>query len=277
MGFKSTQTFALLCGRKTSCFPLKTLQNPDNSAFNFQRSIDRITHSPKNEKNTHHNTGTKMLRFLLITLLNIAPYNLNAYNHTTNLIQQNIDESSDVLIHSQLSEAEAIEIIEFLHTQGINAKKAETRSQQLQEASATPWDIYVAPIDAVEAITFINDAELPKRKKSLLFEEYIRRQREKFAGDGTHTQATAEATEEIQKIPGVIDAEVLVNRPGNGQVYATIYVRHDGILDDPNGDTAEHIKNIALNTIPELVIKNLNFITERDRPNSYELPEYAPK
>lgn len=184
------------------------------------------------------------------------------------------DVKGEVLIHSRLTEAQADEIIHGLSLEGIEAKKVKTINKWLKEQPDASWEIYVNPKDVAQAVAVIEQAGLPKRRKSLLFENYIRRQRELFIKDGVLEDFEDDILEEIKENPGIVDIEVLIKRLKTGEVEATVYIRHDGILDDPSSQEAQEIKMMLLDSIPGLTMDRLNFITERDRPRHYQLPNY---
>jgi len=222
------------------------------------------------------------LFLFVVTFFILSAARLPAYQYTDELIQYEVDKengASLVIVRSQLTEEEANIIIDFLSSNGLVATKEQTKSEQLAQLSENSWEVYVTSGDAVEAIVSLDQEKLPLRKKNLLFEEYMRRQRERFQSYGDNSEIIDSVQEEVQKIPGVTDVEVLINKPlidqkNFGRIQATLYVRHNGSLDDPNSDFSIKIKKIAIDLIPDLKMKNLVLITEKDAPTKYELPDF---
>ncbi|MEC7838969.1 MAG: hypothetical protein VX777_02895 [Chlamydiota bacterium] len=212
--------------------------------------------------------------FLLFILLSWLPF-VEAYDDTAEHFQRELLKGSDnslVIVRSQLSESEADTIVDFLASKKVTAFKQHSKSDQLTELSDNFWEVYVASSDAAEAIIAIDEEGLPVREKSLVFEEYMRRQRERFQDMERDSQVVEVIRNKVKKIAGVIEVEVLY-RNNDEEVYATIYVRHNGSLDDPSSELAEKIKKIVLVNIPNLKEKNLKLITERDIPGTYQLPD----
>lgn len=186
--------------------------------------------------------------------------------------------SSSRTIVNALDEREANEILVFLSSKNIEAAKV-----QNQEAGATGgakivlWDIQVPESQAVEAMALLNQSGLPRRRgQSLLnifaggglvpseLQEKIRYQ----AGLAEQIAST------IRKIDGVLDAEVQISfpeedplNPGKkkGKLTASVYVKHSGVLDDPNSLLIPKIKRLVAASVPGLDYDNVTVIADRAR------------
>ncbi len=186
--------------------------------------------------------------------------------------------SSQKTIVNGLDEREANEIIVFLSNKGIQSTKAAA-------AAATGgggpkiqlYDIQVPAARSTEAMAMLNIAGLPrKRGESLLqifaggglvpsqLEEKIRYQRG-LAQDVANT---------IRKIDGVLDTDVILSFPEEdplnpeknvGQTTASVYVKHSGILDDPNSHMITKIRRLVASSITGLSFDNVTVIGDRAR------------
>jgi type III secretion protein J len=184
-----------------------------------------------------------------------------------------------------LDEKEANEISVFLSTRGIDVGKvrvAETGGGGA--AKAAIFDITVNEEQATEAMSLLNQVGLPRRRGQNLLglfgnvglvpsemQEKIRYQ----AGLAEQIAST------IRKIDGVLDAEVQVSFPEEDplnpkaekkqKITASVYVKHSGVLDDPNSHLITKIKRLVAASITGLDFDNVTVISDRARFS--ELPE----
>lgn len=184
-------------------------------------------------------------------------------------------------IVSDIGEKEANEIIVFLAGHGIPAdKKAQSTTAAGGGGEVTFYSITVPSNQAVEALSILNRNGLPRRPGSNLLtifaksglvssaqEEQIRYQ------EGLSTQIAGV----IRKIDGVIDADVQISFPATeaqpgaspeevqGEVRASVYVKHSGILDDPNSQLVNKIKRLVAGSVVGLTFDNVTVVTDRAR------------
>lgn len=189
--------------------------------------------------------------------------------------------ASQKTIVNSLDEREANEILVFLSSKGIQAIKAQsTESAGPGASKAVLWDIKVDTTQANEAMALLNQAGLPRRKgQSLLgifaggglvpseLQEKIRYQ----AGMAEQIAST------IRKIDGVLDAEVQISipeenplstEPEKKKITASVYVKHSGVLDDPNAHLINKIKRLVAASVPGLDYDNVTVIGDRARYSS---------
>lgn len=178
-----------------------------------------------------------------------------------------------------LDEKEANEITVFLSTRGIAATKvriAETGGGG--GAKIAMFDISVREDQATEAMSLLNQAGLPRRRGQNLLglfanvglvpsemQEKIRYQ----AGLAEQIAST------IRKIDGVLDAEVQISFPEEDplnpkaekkqKITASVYVKHSGVLDDPNSHLITKIKRLVAASITGLDFDNVTVISDRAR------------
>lgn len=184
-------------------------------------------------------------------------------------------------IVSSLKEKEANEIIVFLASYGIDAEKTATSTGAAGGGADQEklWSITVPTNQATDALALLNKAGLPRRPGPSLLslfpksglvssaqEEQIRYQEglaEQIAGT-------------IRMIDGVTDAVVQISFPvteatvtGTAErvesVRASVYVKHTGILDDPNSQLITKIKRLVAASVVGLEYANVTVVADRAR------------
>jgi type III secretion protein J len=182
-------------------------------------------------------------------------------------------------IVNALEEKDANEIIVFLSGKGIDVGKVAEIPSGGGGAKIILYDIDVPNDQVTEAMTILNQAGLPRRRaQSLLgifsgaglvpsdLEQKIRYE----AGLAEQIAST------IRKIDGVIDAEVQVSfpqedplNPGQykGKITASVFVKHNGILDDPNSHLITKIKRLVASSITGLSYDDVTVIPVRAQIN----------
>jgi type III secretion protein J len=177
-----------------------------------------------------------------------------------------------------LDEKEANEIVVFLSTRGINVNKVRSAEAAGPGGAQIPrFDISVKEDQATEAMSLLNQSGLPRRRgQSLLglfanvglvpseMQDKIRYQ----AGLGEQIAST------LRKIDGVLDAEVQISFPEEDPlrpeaekkpITASVYIKHSGVLDDPNAHLITKIKRLVAASITGLDFDNVTVIGDRAR------------
>lgn len=186
-------------------------------------------------------------------------------------------------IVNQMDEKEANEILVFLSTRGISATKVRVAEGGGGGAKIPLFDITVDEDRATEAMSLLNQAGLPRRRAQNLLgifanvglvpsemQDKIRYQ----AGLAEQIAST------IRKIDGVLDAEVQISFPEEDplnpgaekkqKITASVYIKHNGVLDDPNSHLITKIKRLVAASVVGLDFDNVTVIADRAR--MYELP-----
>jgi len=187
-------------------------------------------------------------------------------------------ESRRIIVNG-LDEREANEIIVFLASKGITATKVQSTlgTGGGGGPKVVLWDISVDSNQALEAMSYLNQAGLPRRKSQSLLniftgtglvpsemEQKIRYQ----AGLAEQIAST------IRKIDGILDAEVQISFPEENPlnpnekkqpITASVFVKHNGILDDPNAHLRSKIKRLVAASVPGLDYNNVTVIGEQVR------------
>ncbi|HRD55126.1 MAG TPA: type III secretion inner membrane ring lipoprotein SctJ [Parachlamydiaceae bacterium] len=191
---------------------------------------------------------------------------------------------SEKTIVNGLDEREANEILVFLASKGIQAEKAQSKdaSGGGGGGKVAVFDITVSEDMANQAMALLNQNGLPRRRSQNLLgifsnvglvpsamEQQIRYQ----AGLAEQAAST------IRKIDGILDAEVQISFPKEdplnpdkktGKITASVYVKHNGVLDDPNSHLITKIKRFVEASVTGLSFDNITVIPDRARFN--ELP-----
>lgn len=190
-------------------------------------------------------------------------------------------ESKKTIVHG-LDEKEANEILVFLSTRGIIATKVPAVSEGAG-AKVALWDVSVNSSQASEAMALLNQVGLPRRRGMNLLsifanvglvpsgmQEKIRYQ----AGLAEQIAST------IRKIDGVLDADVQISFPDEDplnpnapkqKITASIYVKHSGVLDDPNLHLITRIKRLVAGSVTGLNYDNVTVIGDRVRYSSFPI------
>lgn len=182
------------------------------------------------------------------------------------------------VIVNGLDEREANEILVFLSSKNIDANKVQSSEGAGGGGQKIVlWDISVKTEDATEAMQLLNQAGLPRRRgQSLLtlfsntglvpseMQDRIRYQ----AGLADQIANT------IRRIDGVLDADVVISYPKEdpllpakerGVITASIYVKHNGVLDDPNSHLITKIRRLVSSAVTGLDFDNVTVIADRAR------------
>lgn len=186
------------------------------------------------------------------------------------------------IIVNDVPEREANEMVVYLSAKDIAATKQPSPSAGGAMGGATTgtlWSIAVPEKQEVEAMAVLNRIGLPRKKTVSLLDI--------FAKSGLISSATEETIRyqaglaaqiagTIRKIDGVIDADVELSIPPEetgiptpGAVRrrptAAVYVKHQGILDDPNSHLVTKIKRLVSASVPGLDINDVTVISDRSR------------
>ena len=195
--------------------------------------------------------------------------------------------SENQSIVNGIDERDANEIVVFLNSKGIEAQKVQAQTLESSSGGGTVflWNINVTPEKAVAAMAILNQNGLPRKKGTSLLdlfgkqglmtsdkEETIRYQR----------GLEEELTNIIRKIDGVLDASVQISFPTSEEVLpgqekkpikAAVYVKHQGILDDPNHHLETKIKRLISGSVDGLDFDNVSVVTDKARFSNILVPE----
>ncbi|MBM3197408.1 MAG: EscJ/YscJ/HrcJ family type III secretion inner membrane ring protein [Chlamydiae bacterium] len=180
-------------------------------------------------------------------------------------------------IVSNIDEREANIIVVFLESKGISTtKEMMPVAAGAEGGGAAKYNIVAQREKAIEAMTLLNQNGLPKRVGPNLLEL--------FAPSGlmnTDKQETiryqAGLAQQIQNtimmIDGVIDVSVQISFPpsealeGSNRITAAVFVKHQGIIDDPNSHLESKIKRLISGSVNGLEINDVTVVSDRSRLN----------
>lgn len=177
-----------------------------------------------------------------------------------------------------LDEKEANEILVFLASKGIEAAKVQQPAASGGAAKVVLWDISVGAESFTEAMALLNQSGLPRRRGQNLLQIFadtglvpseLQQKIRYQAGIGEQIAST------IRKIDGVLDAEVQIsfpeedplnpNQEKKGKITASVYVKHSGVLDDPNSHLVTRIRRLVAASVTGLSFDNVTIIPDRAR------------
>lgn len=182
-------------------------------------------------------------------------------------------------IVSGIDEREANLIVVFLESKGIKAMKIKEAAGGGAggEQSAPKFDIAVDEAQAINAMSILNKNGLPRRQGTNLLDLFAKQGL--MSSDKEETiryQAglAQQITNTILMIDGVIDATVQLSFPseevGIGEtvkepITAAVYVKHQGVYDDPNSHLENKIKRIVSGSVTGLEVANVTVISDKSR------------
>lgn len=188
--------------------------------------------------------------------------------------------TGDQSIVSNIDEREANEIVVFLASKGISAQKIEAPSTGAAAAGAPTnlFNISVSEAQSTQAMALLNRYGLPRRQGTNLLTL--------FAGGGLVSSdreetiryqagLAEELSNTIRKMDGVLDADVQISFPPAEttptpgvtppKVTAAVYVKHQGIMDDPNSHMEVKIKRLMAGSVNGLNFEDVSVISDRAR------------
>jgi len=187
-----------------------------------------------------------------------------------------------------LDEKEANGIIVFLSDHNIDAYKVKSEEGGgVGAQSVVLWDISVPEEEATKAMSILNNAGLPRRRGSSLLDIFSKgglvptELQEKIKYQAGLAEQIASA---IRKIDGVLDAEVVISFPEEDPlnpgapkepITASIFVKHSGVLEDPNSHLISRIKQYVTSAVTGLRFENVNLTPVRARYSDLPVGGYA--
>ena len=182
-------------------------------------------------------------------------------------------------IVSGVDEREANIIVVFLDSKGIASYKEQmaTSPGATAEASVPKYNIVVDNSRSIDAMALLNSNGLPRKQGTTLLELFAKQGL--MSSDKEETiryQAglAQQVANMILMIDGVIDASVQLSFPqtelgideeNKEEVTAAVFVKHQGIVDDPNSHLENKIKRLVSGSVNGLEINNVTIVSDRSR------------
>lgn len=188
---------------------------------------------------------------------------------------------TNTVIINDVEEREANEIVVFLASRHIAASKVTSASGGPAGGANNVllFNISVDSDQATDAMALLNQNGLPRKKGTTLLDLFAAKGL--MSSDKEETiRYQAGLAEQlagmIRKIDGIIDAEIQLAFPPqatgigiSGQqsqkVTASVYVKHQGVLDDPNSHLVTKIKRLVAASVTGLDINDVTVIPDRAR------------
>lgn len=189
----------------------------------------------------------------------------------------------NTVVVTGVEEREANEIVVFLASKGIASSKVASSGGGPGGASGgVKWNISVDTKKATDAMAFLNQNGLPRIKGTNLLDLFAKQgMMSSDKEDSIRYQAglSEQIAGTIRKIDGVIDASVQISFPTNDnsnaalpweqgapqKITAAVYVKHQGIIDDPNSHLVIKIKRLVAGSVNGLDINDVTVISDRAR------------
>ena len=193
------------------------------------------------------------------------------------------------MIVTGIDERDANEIIVYLASKGIDAQKVTAPSSNVGAGTTTnQYAITVASNEAVDAMASLNRVGLPRKMGVTLLQLFAKSGFMSSTLEETiryQAGLAEELSNTIRKIDGVLDANVQISFPsaqtGGGalapgtpapKVTASVYVKHQGILEDPNSHLEIKIKRLMAASVNGLNYDDVAVISDRSRLSDITLP-----
>ncbi len=191
-------------------------------------------------------------------------------------------------IVNNLPEREANEIIVFLASKGVHAVKvpAPVSATAAAGAPANLWNITVDSKDSVYAMSILNQNGLPRRQGTTLLELFAKSglmSSDKEENIRFQSGLAEQLKNTIRKMDGVIDAEVQLSFPQESttpgvappKISASVFVKHQGVMEDPNNFLETKIKRLVSGAITGLDFDSVSVISDRSRFTDISLSKNA--
>lgn len=182
--------------------------------------------------------------------------------------------NSKMTIINDVDERSANEILVFLASKGIVADKSVAASGEGAAVGGPKvplWNIDVEASQATEAMAILNRNGLPRPTGQTLLDLFaepglvptdLQEQVRFQAGLSEQISGT------IRKIDGVLDADVQISFPAADSqlpITAAVYVKHQGVLDNPNSHLVTKIQQLVAGSVSGLKLENVTVIADRSR------------
>ena len=184
----------------------------------------------------------------------------------------------DVILNS-LSEKDSNVIIVFLSSKGISAsKKAITSTGGAGDTGPPKFNIEVGSGNSVQAMALLNQNGLPQKQGTTLLDLFAKSSFMSTDKEETiryQAGLSQEIANIILMIDGVIDANVQLSFPDttdvgieNGIVprpTAAVFVKHQGVIDEPNNHLILKIKSLVSGSVQNLSLDDVTVVSDKSR------------
>lgn len=193
-------------------------------------------------------------------------------------------------ILTNVTERDANQIIVLLESKGIKVKKSLVKSSgAAAQSSENMWDIIVEHGKGTEALAVLNRIGLPRPSGMTLLELFPSQGMMKTDTEEKiryNEGLNAQLANTLRQIDGVLNVEVQISfpqedtfNPDAAKEYprASVFIKHDGILDDPNNLLPQKIKRYISGSVVDLRYEDVTVVTDRARFTDVNLKALEPK
>lgn len=173
-------------------------------------------------------------------------------------------------IVSGLPAREANEIVVLLVSKGVAAQKFPQAASSTGGGGEQLWDISVPASQITESLAILNQAGLPRMRGTSLLDLFAKQGlvpselQEKIRYQEGLSEQMAST---IRKMDGIVDASVQISFSTEGEDHepltASVYIKHRGVLDNPNSIMVSKIKRLVASAVPGLEPENVSVISDR--------------
>ena len=191
---------------------------------------------------------------------------------------------------TNVEEREANVVVVFLESKGIPALKIKVAAPEGGGSGETPasmFNISVPETQVVDAMSYLNQAGLPRKQGTNLLQLFSKQGL--MSSDKEETiryQAglAQQITNIILRMDGVLDASVQISfppqdtLPGEEQkehITAAVYIKHQGIFEDPNMQMESKIKRLISGSISGLDINDVTVVSDKARYTDIAIDQQA--
>ncbi|AHK63568.1 hypothetical protein BOKEGFJH_00692 [Chlamydia avium] len=178
--------------------------------------------------------------------------------------------SRSLIVHG-LAGRDANEIVVLLVSKGVAAQKQPQAAASTGGTSSEQlWDISVPAAQITEALAILNQAGLPRMKGTSLLDLFAKQglvpseMQEKIRYQEGLSEQMAST---IRKMDGIVDASVQISFATDTDeqqpLTASVYIKHRGVLDNPNSIMVSKIKRLVASAVPGLTTENVSVISDR--------------
>lgn len=184
-----------------------------------------------------------------------------------------------IAIVNGVDEREANEIIVYLASRSIHVSKVQNKSSSGSGVGGgeVTWNLTVDKAQETEAMALLNIAGLPRRRGVNLLDIFSK---QGLVSSEQEEQIRYTASLEsqlggiVRKIDGVVDADVQISfpqkdplnpNPENEKVTAAVFVKHQGVLDNPNNQLVTKIKLLVSGSVDGLNFDDVTVVADRAR------------
>ena len=189
---------------------------------------------------------------------------------------------TNTVIVNNVDEREANEIVVFLSSKGIKATKVGMKpsATAAMESGPAMYSIAVTEGSMTQAMAILNQNGLPRKQGTNLLDLFAKQgfmSTEKEETIRYQAGLEQQIANTIRKIDGVIEASVQLAFPPAAtvggpagqapqqKITAAVYVKHQGVVDDPNSHLVSKIKRLVAGSVNGLDINDVTVISDRSR------------